>query len=471
MSHLGLAKAQMIYSNPSTGVQIFIGTISNGSVKVVIKEYAHPSMTDANLNIGEALAQARLQHPNICKLYECYLDRNQGGDYLCVLILELLEIDLHSEINHRKHIDSPYSDAEIIEFLRQMTSALTYMQENGVSHRDIKPQNIFLSGGTFKLGDFGSASRFDAIDPKAGSLAGSPFFLSPELKRVLLSGRRGEQACADIDPFKSDVYSLGVTVLFLALLGAPTRLMNLDRLREATEEVLLEVGVSGSLKDIVRRMLAIEPANRIDFRELSRLIESQSPSQALHNPYSSSFPDSETLFAPTCCIQCNKIIQNSQWTDDIPIHLRIHEDYFPTLCSLQCLTGFNLLATTERPLKCIGCEGMLSMQPVRLTCGHLFHDEDCLVYNVFVQFKGDMKETEFNCPACHCITDVNYIRSLIGEVFFQKFEKLGLQMCANCRVKLPIYKYRGCKKHRFCHSCLGVKPGIFSTCPKCRSGS
>lgn len=472
MSHFGLSKDQLIYSNPSTSVQIYSGTMSKGRVKVAIKEYLHASMAAANATISEALAQARLQHPNVCRIYECYLDK-KGEDYMCVLVVELLSVDIHAEIERRKTVNERWQEWEIVEFLRQLASALAYMQENRVTHRDIKPQNIFLTGAILKLGDFGSASRRDSIDPKQESLAGSPFFLSPELKAVLLRRSPRDQSQHSIDLYKSDVYSLGVTFLYMVMLCPPTRLMNLDTLAEATEAVIQELWVSQALKEVFRRMLAVDPAIRIGFADLCGLLETSfpSPSLKLQASVSPSSSDSSQPFQkPTCCIQCDRMIQSSLWAQDVPPHLQTHSDYFPTLCSLQCLTAFNFLATAKQPSQCVGCGLHLSLEPIRLSCGHLFHDPSCFVYHLFVQIKGDFeREKIFVCPVCFGQSEVESLRLQVdSEAFDQQVRKLEQEICARCKVKLAIYKFRGCKKHSFCKNCVNAKPGLMAKCPACR---
>ena len=468
MSHFGLVKDQMIYSNPSTSVQIFSGSISKGRIKVAVKEYSHTTMAAANITISEALSQARLQHPNVCKIYECYLDR-KGEEYVCVLVVELLRMDIHTEIERRKVRDEKWSEREIVEFLRQMVSALAYMQENGVSHRDVKPQNIFLTGNILKLGDFGSASRRDSVDPKYDSLAGSPFFLSPELKRILLSRNIDLQTQDPMDLFKADVYSLGVTFLFLVMLRPPTRLMNLDTLVEASEAVIQELSVSESLKNIFRRMIAVDPATRISFADLYGLIETTFPSQSVRGSSSQS-ESSQAFQQPICCIHCDHIIQNSLWTQDIPVHLQVYEDYFPTLCSLKCLVAFNFMASASQPDKCVGCRSYMSLEPVRLACGHMFHEANCLIHHLFEQVKGDFKvEKQFRCPACSAESDIAGLLSQIdSDAFQQKVKELEQEICARCKVKLAIYKFSRCKLHRFCRNCIGGKPGLFAQCPVCR---
>jgi serine/threonine protein kinase/Tol biopolymer transport system component len=158
----------------------------------------------------EAKAVAALSHPNILGIYEFGTD--QGRSYAAMELLEgetLSERLRHGPIHPRKAVD----------IASQIADGLAAAHERGVVHRDLKPDNVFITTeGRVKILDFGLArleSRKPGIDPTAssdtltepGAVMGTVGYMSPEQVR-------GEPVDA-----RSDIFSLGV-VLYEVLAGS-----------------------------------------------------------------------------------------------------------------------------------------------------------------------------------------------------------------------------------------------------------
>ena len=202
-----------------------------------------------------------LQHPSVVTVYD-YVWHSEGGSTVLALVTELCEKDLEREIKDRKSCGTPWTEAELWVWLREMVSLLATLQRQAVAHRDIKPANIFLLRGRFKLGDFGSAKCLR--EEAARTVAGTPFFLSPCLRAALLRG----VSHVDHDVFRSDIYSLGVVLLYMAKLDAPMQAVFSLNPEESFSAEIEYLQYSEGLKSVLRGMLAWGERERYDFLQL-----------------------------------------------------------------------------------------------------------------------------------------------------------------------------------------------------------
>merc|ERR1719163_1739026 len=125
----------------------------------------------------------------------------------------LKEVAMLKELQHAniiRFLDSFLSEGQIWEYMRQLSSALSYMQTKRIMHRDVKPANIFLAeDGTLKLGDLGLGRFFSSQTMEAFSKVGTPLYMSPEV----LKGNGYDM--------KSDVWSLGCVFYELCVCRSP----------------------------------------------------------------------------------------------------------------------------------------------------------------------------------------------------------------------------------------------------------
>jgi serine/threonine-protein kinase len=143
----------------------------------------------------EALAAARLQHPNIVQVYDSGRDADSGRHYI---VMEYVDgpscADMLRE-HGRLEID------DTVRIVRDACHGLDYAHRAGVVHRDVKPGNLLISEETHltKLADFGIAKAAEQTRiTQVGSVLGTAAYLSPEQAR-------GDEAGPP-----SDIYSLGV---------------------------------------------------------------------------------------------------------------------------------------------------------------------------------------------------------------------------------------------------------------------
>lgn len=150
---------------------------------------------------NESKAISVLSHPNIVKVYDVSF-----GDVIKYIVMEYID-----GITLKEYLEQQNNKIEwkmAVYFTAQILKAMQHAHENGIIHRDVKPQNIMLlQDGTIKVTDFGIA-RFSNTETKTmtDKAIGSVHYIAPE------------QARGDRTDGKSDVYSIGV-MLYEMLTG------------------------------------------------------------------------------------------------------------------------------------------------------------------------------------------------------------------------------------------------------------
>lgn len=152
----------------------------------------------------EAVAMARLDHPNLPRLYT--FGEDNGSYYL---VMEFISGKLLSDDIHENGAIDPDKTVNVIS---QVLDAVSYAHKNGIIHRDLKPDNIILVGDLsnprVKVLDFGIARMVGGENlTLAGEGFGTPAYMSPE---------RITGAASD-DP-RMDIYAVGI-ILFEMLTG------------------------------------------------------------------------------------------------------------------------------------------------------------------------------------------------------------------------------------------------------------
>ena len=161
------------------------------AIKVLKEEFSQDASFVEKFKM-EAQAAARLSHPNIVNVYDVV----DEGD-LHYIVMELVEgITLKSYIAKKGMLGT----REAIGIALQMAQGIEAAHENGIVHRDIKPQNIIISmDGKVKVTDFGIA-RAASSQTMSATAVGSVHYISPE------------QARGGYCDTRSDIYSFGVTL-------------------------------------------------------------------------------------------------------------------------------------------------------------------------------------------------------------------------------------------------------------------
>ena len=168
--------------------------ISNKDVAVkIIKEETMKNPVNLTRFEREARAAASLNHQNIVRVIN--LGANDNRPYM---VNEYIRVKtLRDTLNVR----GKFSFLDACDIMYQLCSAVLFAHQHGVIHRDIKPQNVFITvDGTVKLCDFGIATfQNSAHVTRSEVVVGSVHYLAPEISQ-------GNPATP-----QSDIYSLGIT--------------------------------------------------------------------------------------------------------------------------------------------------------------------------------------------------------------------------------------------------------------------
>ncbi|GAJ38691.1 Stk1 family PASTA domain-containing Ser/Thr kinase [Saccharococcus caldoxylosilyticus] len=145
----------------------------------------------------EAQAATSLNHENIVSIYD--VGEDEGVYYI------VMEYVRGCTLKQYIHQHAPLPVPKALHIMEQLTSAIAHAHENGVIHRDIKPQNILIDeNGDVKVTDFGIAVALSSTTiTQTNSVLGSVHYLSPE------------QARGGVTTEKSDIYSLGIVMFEL----------------------------------------------------------------------------------------------------------------------------------------------------------------------------------------------------------------------------------------------------------------
>ncbi len=200
----------------------------------------------------EALAAARLVHPNIVQVFDFGFD---SGHHQHFIVMEHVSGNSCAELlRDHGHLDV----APAIDIVTQACRGLDYAHRNGVVHRDVKPGNLLVSDtDVVKLADFGIARATDQSSiTQVGSVLGTAAYLSPEQAR---GDEAGPQA---------DLYSLGVVTYQLISGRLPYEAASLSELalKQQRESPIpldeLNPDVPPTLSQAVALALAIDQRDR-----------------------------------------------------------------------------------------------------------------------------------------------------------------------------------------------------------------
>lgn len=198
-----------------------------------------------------------LNHEHIIKLIESFeikSEENDEEEYI-VMITEFCENgDLLSFVVNQKFKD----EVLMKKIIKQFLEAVKYLHKKGISHGDIKAENILLGKGmSVKLCDFGycRTSLIAGDDSKNGTI----YYAAPELFR------KGQ-----FDTLKTDIYAIGITLYSISELQFPFKDGDQQYIVEQIVKSHLSIrrGLNKQLRRLIENCTAMKPSNRPNIDDL-----------------------------------------------------------------------------------------------------------------------------------------------------------------------------------------------------------
>ena len=221
----------------------------------IIKDFLQKTKSNGVINIYSSLCQKKEKEYNYYEL------------------MELGERDWEQEIILRRKQGLYYTEKEIFDITKELVGTLSLLQKNHITHRDIKHQNILIINGHYKLCDFGEIRMMKGKGLVVQRIRGSELFMSP----ILFYGLRANLIQVKHNTYKSDVFSLGMCLLYAATMHFD----GTDEIREMFDMNMIRLTLEKYLKERYSKkfisllccMLETNEDLRPDFEQLEEKID------------------------------------------------------------------------------------------------------------------------------------------------------------------------------------------------------
>ena len=244
-----------------------LGKGAFGSVRIVTRKedgkiYAMKSVNIGKLDnrekeaaLNEVRILASLNHPNIIGYKDAFYDEPSKSLNIVMEYADDGDIAHKIQDNLKKRLR--FDESTLWEWIIQILEGLKYLHDNKIMHRDLKCANIFLmKNGQLKIGDL-NVSKL-AKSNMARTQTGTPFYLSPEIWK--------DQPY----DYKCDIWSVGCIIYELCMSRPPFRGTSMKELchNVMTGYYLPISGFSNDMKEIISKMLIVDPKRRFSTDEL-----------------------------------------------------------------------------------------------------------------------------------------------------------------------------------------------------------
>jgi len=206
---------------------------------------------DREINIVQ-----KVNHPNIVKVYQVL-----AIEQSTLIVCKLCECDLLQYLQTRGAV----SERVARRLLLELTAAVQYLHDNGIAHRDLKTENLFLTmEGQLQLGDFGFSRYLESDNNLCMTRCGSDGYIAPE---VLTECKE------PFDAKLSDIWSIGVILFTMVTKSMPFDkqiMKHMTSSKKITVRFHPKLRLSGRVRDLIQQFLVYVPTERIALGDVSR---------------------------------------------------------------------------------------------------------------------------------------------------------------------------------------------------------
>ncbi len=220
----------------------------------------------------------------IINIYGLELRKIDRYNMFLNILMEKADCDWETEILNRKKNKRFYTEQELYFILMNLVGTFAFLQEKGISHRDVKPQNILcFRKNIYKICDFGEAKcqndktikKFgNNLDISNQTIRGTEMYMSPILFRAV---KFKPDSLTKYNSFKSDVFSLGLCFLHASSLDSEIlikvrEIVDMEKIRIIVNQYLGNK-YSQEFIDLLLYMLQVDENYRPDFIELNSWLQ------------------------------------------------------------------------------------------------------------------------------------------------------------------------------------------------------
>jgi len=221
--------------------------------KVAIKILDKTKLDEKALRLlsQEIASMEKIVHPVIVRIFEV-LETLTRVYIVC-------EYATSGELFQKIIRDGKFSESTAKMYYSQILSGVQHLHENNIIHRDIKAENVFLSGNHCKIGDFGFSIIVSERDQHLNTFCGSPPYAAPELfKADYYVGRY------------VDIWALGILLFFMTCGFMPFRADTVGKLKRKILQGVFTIPdhISSHLRHLFTNIIQLLPSDRLTMKEI-----------------------------------------------------------------------------------------------------------------------------------------------------------------------------------------------------------